>query len=96
MSIKFRLLEIIITTTSDRPIATSYEIICAAERMLPRKAYFEFDDQPARMMPYTPIDVTAMTKSRPALTLATTRNSLNGMTAQATSAGAKAKTGASR
>jgi hypothetical protein len=27
--------------------------------MAPRKAYFEFDAQPATMMPYTPIEVMA-------------------------------------
>jgi hypothetical protein len=32
-------------------MAISYETICAAERKPPRKAYFEFDAQPAMMTP---------------------------------------------
>src|ERR1044071_4351895 len=39
---------------SDRPIATSYETICALERSPPRSAYFEFDDQPASINASTP------------------------------------------
>src|ERR1700722_18189441 len=39
------------TVTMTKPIETSYETICAAERSAPRKAYFEFDAQPAMMMP---------------------------------------------
>ncbi len=34
-----------------RPIDTSYEIICAAERNDPKKAYFELLAQPAMMIP---------------------------------------------
>ncbi|CLA94068.1 Uncharacterised protein [Mycobacterium tuberculosis] len=30
---------------------TSYDTICAAERSAARNGYFEFDDQPAMMMP---------------------------------------------
>lgn len=36
-----------------RPIDTSYEILCAAERSAPKKAYFELLAQPALMIPYT-------------------------------------------
>jgi hypothetical protein len=36
-----------ITETIVIPIDTSYEIICAAERKAPKKAYFELLDQPA-------------------------------------------------
>jgi len=32
------------------PIATSYEIIWAAERNAPKKAYFELLDQPAMII----------------------------------------------
>lgn len=39
-------------TRSD-PRVTSYEIICAAERSPPRKAYFELLDQPAIIMEWT-------------------------------------------
>src|SRR3990170_1763532 len=47
------------TATMDRPIATSYEIICALDRRPPSSGYVEPDAQPARTMPYTPTDVTA-------------------------------------
>jgi hypothetical protein len=40
-------------------MAISYDTICAAERIAPRKAYLELDAQPERMMPYTPIEVIA-------------------------------------
>jgi hypothetical protein len=39
-----------ITGKRIRLIATSYEIICAAERSAPIKAYFELLDQPARII----------------------------------------------
>ena len=39
------------TLTMTKPIETSYETICAAERNAARNGYFEFDDQPAMMMP---------------------------------------------
>ncbi|MNC94995.1 hypothetical protein D3C83_119960 [compost metagenome] len=39
------------TVISTKPIETSYDTICAAERSAPRNAYLEFDAQPAMMMP---------------------------------------------
>ena len=39
------------TVISTKPIETSYDTICAAERRAPRKAYLEFEAQPAMMMP---------------------------------------------
>ena len=36
-----------------KPIETSYEIICAAERKAPKKAYLELLAQPPKIMPYT-------------------------------------------
>jgi hypothetical protein len=59
-------------------MAISYETICAAERIAPRKAYLELDAQPAMTTPYTPIDVMAMMYSRPASMLASTSLSVNG------------------
>src|SRR5579864_2710532 len=44
------------TVMITKPIDTSYETICAAERSPPRKGYFEFEAQPPMMMPYTPSD----------------------------------------
>lgn len=40
-----------ITGKITRPIETSYEIICAAERNAPKKAYFELLAQPAIIIP---------------------------------------------
>ena len=39
------------TVMITNPIETSYDTICAAERTADKKAYFEFDAQPAMMMP---------------------------------------------
>src|SRR5438067_6714053 len=39
------------TVMMTKPIETSYDTICAAERSAARKGYFEFDAQPAMMMP---------------------------------------------
>jgi hypothetical protein len=39
-----------ITGRRAKEIDTSYEIICAAERSAPKKAYFELLDHPAKMM----------------------------------------------
>src|SRR5215207_112844 len=61
MSPRFKLPAAMMTPTSAKPIAISYATICAAERIAPRKAYLEFDAQPARMTPYTPTDVSAST-----------------------------------
>src|ERR687884_1120132 len=44
------------TATMDRPIATSYEIICALERRPPSSGYVEPDAQPASTTPYTLIE----------------------------------------
>src|ERR1043166_3609879 len=76
-------------------MAISYETIWAAERKLPRNAYLELDAQPAMMTPYTPIDVIAITYSKPASMLASTNSGLNGTTAHAASAGAIVIAGAS-
>ena len=59
-------------------------------------AYFEFDAQPARMMPYTPTEVSANTYSKPALMLDNTSVSVNGMTAHAASAGPIDNSGATK
>ena len=41
---------------NNKPIDTSYEISCAAERNEPKNAYLELLDQPAPITPYTPIE----------------------------------------
>ena len=42
-----------------RPIETSYDTICAADRIAPRNGYFELEAQPPMMMPYTPSELIA-------------------------------------
>ena len=44
------------TDTTINPMDTSYQTICAADRNDPKKAYFEFDDHPEIMIPYTDKD----------------------------------------
>src|SRR5919204_2926820 len=44
------------TVIMTKPIETSYDTICAAERSAARNGYFEFDAQPAMITPYTPSD----------------------------------------
>src|SRR5690606_29246269 len=39
------------TVTMTKPIETSYETICAAERSAPRNGYFEFEAQPPMITP---------------------------------------------
>jgi len=39
------------TVMMTKPMDTSYETICAAERRAPRNGYFELDAQPAMMTP---------------------------------------------
>jgi hypothetical protein len=56
----------------------------------------EFDAQPARMTPYTPIDVSAITYRSPALIFDSTSVSLKGITAHAARAGPISRTGAMR
>src|SRR5678816_901667 len=82
---------------SDRPIATSYETICALERKPPSNAYFEFDDQPARINASTPTLETASTKSKPMFTSAITAQSgPKGMTEKTMNAEATAMYGAKK
>lgn len=46
-------------------IATSYEIICAADRNAPMKAYFELLDHPARIILYALRELNASKKRTP-------------------------------
>lgn len=39
------------TVIMTKPMETSYETICAAERNAPRKGYFELEAQPAMITP---------------------------------------------
>merc|ERR1712225_45556 len=78
------------------PMDTSYEIIWAAERMAPRKAYFEFDAHPAMMIPYTASELMANRYLIPRFTSASTIPSPNGMTAYPSKLSIKVITGAAR
>src|SRR5258705_3459569 len=51
------------TATMDRPMVTSYEIICAVDRKPPSNGYVDPDAQPPSTMPYTPIAEHASTTS---------------------------------
>src|SRR5690606_21240227 len=83
------------TVMNTKPMANSYDTICAAPRNAPSNAYLELDAQPATMTPYTPSDVIAITYNKPAFTLARTISGPKGMTAQAANAGIRVTTGAS-
>src|SRR5205809_1641706 len=64
------------------PIETSYETICALERNAPSKAYFEFDDHPARIKASTPTLDTASTNRTPMFkSVITAQSGPNGTTA---------------
>src|SRR5262245_18445649 len=71
----------------ERPIETSYETIWALERKAPSNAYFEFEDQPARIKASTPTLDTARTKSTPMFTsVITAQSGPKGTTASTTKA----------
>src|SRR5215813_8046778 len=53
------------TATMDRPIATSYEMTCAADRRPPSSGYVDPDAYPASTIPYTPSAEHASTTSTP-------------------------------
>src|SRR5438477_11318848 len=79
------------------PIDTSYETICALERSAPSKAYFEFDDQPARISARTPTLETASTNSTPMLTsVMTAQSGPKGTTAMTMKAATTAIYGATK
>src|ERR687890_2479016 len=68
---------------SESPIETSYETICADERSPPSSAYFEFEDQPARMSASTPTEEMERTRSSPMFTsVITPQSGANGTTAK--------------
>src|SRR5215212_5273473 len=71
MCTRSRLPDSISTPTIDSPNGTSYDTICAALRRPPISEYLLFDAQPPRMIPYTPVDVSARIKSNPTLTRVT-------------------------
>jgi len=76
-----------------KPIETSYEIICAAARIAPKKAYFELLDHPDNNKAYTLTEETANKYNIPILISAITPPSLYGITAQLVKARVKQITG---
>src|SRR5204863_9431852 len=71
MVTRSRLPQIISTPTIERPNGTSYDTICAAERRPPINEYLLLEAQPPRMIPYTPVDVSARISSSPTFTRVT-------------------------
>ena len=92
------------SATSDRPIANSYDTICADERSPPSIEYLLLLAQPPSTMPYTLIDVIAKTYNRPTLRFGAMVSGISnpnrwivppsGMTANTTIAGIAASIGA--
>ena len=60
------------TGTKDRPMAASYEIICAEARTPPSNGYFEPEDHPARTTLYTANELIARKNKTPTLISAPT------------------------
>src|SRR5215204_6045728 len=74
---------------SESPIETSYETIWADERRPPSSAYFEFEDQPARMSASTPTEEMERTSSSPMFTsVITPQFGANGTTEKVTNVAA--------
>lgn len=91
---KFPVRAHILTHTTTKPIDTSYDTICAADRLAPLNAYFEFDAHPATTIPYTANDDTANLYLIPKLGSAYTLPSPTGITAQPIKAKTKVTLGA--
>merc|ERR1712025_1240066 len=82
MDVKFKEPAQIKTVIKTNPMLISYEIICAAERIEPKKAYLELLDQPAIIILYTPKEDTAKKYKIPKLKLTITLPIPKGITAQ--------------
>ena len=67
----------------ERPIESSYEIICAPLRMAPMSEYLLLELHPASRMPTTPIDEAAIIKKMPTLKSSTSSPLLTGRQAKA-------------
>ena len=93
---KFRVPENSSRDTSVAPRETSYEIICAAERRPPRKAYFELLDQPAIITECTLRDERAKIYRIPSRKSTSIAPSPTGSTTQPAMASPNVKIGESR
>ena len=67
----------------ERPIESSYEIICAPLRMAPMSEYLLLELHPASRMPTTPIDDAAIMKKTPTLKSSTSSPLFTGRQANA-------------
>ena len=76
------------------PIETSYDTICAADLIAPKKGYLELEAHPPIIIPYTPNDETAKRYKIPTLISARTKSSPNGITAHDIHANVIVPTGA--
>ncbi len=94
ISFKFKDPDSKITDTIVIPMETSYEIICAAERKAPKKAYLELLDHPAIITECTLKDETINIYKRPKFKLDRANPFPNGITVQLAKAKAKVNTGA--
>src|SRR5271165_6929497 len=96
LSVPVPVCRLVISTaqTIARPMATSYETICALERSEPIRGYCEFDDQPAMMMPSTPSDETPSMNRMPMFISVTACVGPNGTTRNVVNAVIVTTTGA--
>src|SRR5262245_344885 len=83
------------TPISDRPMNTSYEIICTDERKPPSNAYLLCDDQPPSITAYTTSPAIAKKKSRPSSNDETPQTGVNGTRPNASNIRPIASAGAS-
>lgn len=78
-----------------RPSGTSYEIICAAERIVPSILYLLFELQPAMTIPITSREIIASKKNNADEKVAPGQEAESGRTANPAKTEAKMTTGAS-
>ena len=81
--VRLKLPAFMTTPITDRPMKTSYEIICAVERRPPSSAYLLCDDQPPSMTAYTASPAIAKKNRIPSSGVATTHVGVNGTSANA-------------
>src|SRR5687767_5644473 len=84
------------TLNTDRPSGTSYEMIWAAERMVPSTLYLLFELQPATRMPSTSSDVMASKKKTAEEMDAPVHAGVSGNTEKPTNTAVKMTMGATR
>src|SRR6478672_9890084 len=83
------------TQTTEMLRGTSYEIICAADRMVPSILYLLLELHPAMMIPNTSNDIIASKKNKPELMEEPDHSGVSGRTAKPVKTAAKIIMGAS-